>query len=545
MNKTLVFLKVRILKKLFFMAILIGVIYSLKNVAYCISKDFSDMLDIIGIPRYNVYNQQINEDIYKVYNLFVYSSPTSVNVSSQRWKTFPTGKWRYGGGMYKGVGTRGEYSILGRDYSGSLVYNYYFPLDSVPTLSPEKWNYLYVSGASTSWKDKNKYKYIEQIEYMKNANWYFSDIRNGQNNPYNQIEYNINALKVGLSKARLESVATWKSSGTIYINLLSKRGYVGYAVFMVPPMGQNVVLKSNINVASDEYVLKEEEDEIYIPININAYLDNLNKYTKKEHIKNFNLKLYINSKEVLNNSGSKIISMGNEYMLVITRKDFPPTQKHTIEIKLDAYVQTAFSNDGLLKDSQSKKISLVVKEKKIDLITSLDLRELALKNDEWVVSPLAQNIETNLKSSLGFTEAGRYIVIKNMFNDKHNISYEKISNVEAYLNSTKLENIEVIKLDSKSLAVKIKLPNDLANTLYGYKSLRDKYSNYFNIGIKELGTRVKKPYSVTISCKYKNQEYESTMLIDILDDYISNMNLYILNSTKNKEILSLKKWLEN
>ena len=255
MNKTLVFLKVRILKKLFFMAILICVIYSLKNVAYCISKDFSDMLDIIGIPRYNVYNQQINEDIYKVYNLFVYSSPTSVNVSSQRWKTFPTGKWRYGGGMYKGVGTRGEYSILGRDYSGSLVYNYYFPLDSVPTLSPEKWNYLYVSGASTSWKDKNKYKYIEQIEYMKNANWYFSDIRNGQNNPYNQIEYNINALKVGLSKARLESVATWKSSGTIYINLLSKRGYVGYAVFMVPPMGQNVVLKSNINVASDEYVL--------------------------------------------------------------------------------------------------------------------------------------------------------------------------------------------------------------------------------------------------------------------------------------------------
>ena len=72
-------------------------------------------------------------------------------------------------------------------------------------------------------------------------------------------------------------------------------------------------------------------------------------------------------------------------------------QNHTIDIKLDAYVQTAFSNDGLLKNSQSKKISLVVKEKKIDLITSLDLRELALKNDEWVVSPLAQNIETNLK----------------------------------------------------------------------------------------------------------------------------------------------------
>ena len=102
-----------------------------------------------------------------------------------------------------------------------------------------------------------------------------------------------------------------------------------------------------------------------------------------------------------------------------------------------------------------------------------------------------------------------------------------------------------MNLDSKSLVVKIKLPNDLANTLYGYKSLRDKYSNYFNIGIKELGTRARNPYSVTISCKYKKQEYESTMLIDILDDYISNMNLYILNSTKNKEVLSLKKWLEN
>lgn len=544
MNKTLVLLRVKILKKMFIILAFITFITITKNNAYCISSEFRQMLEIIGVPQYNVYNQQINEDIYKVYNLFVYSSPTAVNASGQRWKTFATGKWKYRGGMYTGSGTRGEYSILGRDYSGTLVYNYYFPLDRVPTLSPERWNYLYVDGAAASWKNKNKYVYGEQLQYMKSANWYFSDIRNGVNNPYNQIEYNINALKVGLSKARLETPATWKSSGTVYIRLLSERGNVGYAVFMIPPMGEDVKLKPQITLDSEEYILSKDEDEVYIPIKISAYLDNLNKYTKKEHVKNFNLKLYINSKEVLNNSGSKITSLGNEYMLVLTRQDFPPTQKYTIKIKLDAMVQTAFSNDGLLKASQTKNISLIVEEKKIDLITSSDIGELVSVNNKWVVSPLAQNFETKLKSSEGFTEAGRYVVVKSELNSNQNISKTDISDIQIYLNDSKLKEYEVITSNGNVLAFKFKIPYAISNTLYGYKSLRDKNLSYFNVLPNELGSRAKAPYELKVVCKYKGVLYENVMLLDILDDYISNMNLHVSNSYKDKELLNLDKWLE-
>lgn len=544
MNKRLVLLKVRILRKTFILMSALLFIFGIKNDAYCLSSEFAQMLKIIGVPQYNVYNQQINEDVYKVYNLFVYSSPTSVNASGQRWKTLSAGKWKYKGGMYKGSGTRGEYLILGRDYSGAIVYNYYFPADRLPTVSPEHWNYLYVDGAASSWKNKNKYVYVEQLEYMKNANWYFSDISKGVNNPYNQIEYNINALKVGLSKARLETSATWKSSGTVYIRRRSETGKIGYAIFMIPPMGEDVTLKAQIISSSDKYVLTQDSDEIYIPIKVDAYLENLNKYTKKEHVKNFNLRLYINSKEVLKNSGSKITSLGNEYMLVLTRQDFPPTQKHTIEIKLDAIVQTAFSNDGLLKTSQSKNISLIVEEKKIEVITSSDIGELVLTNNKWVVSPLAQNFETKIKNSEGFTESGRHIVIKSSLNNFQGVEKENILDIQIYLNDLKIDKYEILNSDEDIMALRLKIPYNLPNTLYGYKSLRDKELNYFCVSAEEVGKRMQEPYKLKMVYKYKNELYENSMLLDVLDDYINNMNLCVSNSYKDKERLDLDKWLE-
>lgn len=46
-----------------------------------------------------------------------------------------------GQGAYNGSGVRGEYNLLGRDYSGNIINNYYFPVDALPETTPENWWY--------------------------------------------------------------------------------------------------------------------------------------------------------------------------------------------------------------------------------------------------------------------------------------------------------------------------------------------------------------------------------------------------------------------
>lgn len=75
------------------------------------------------------------------------------------------GKWLSGG-------KRGEYYLLGRGYSGQTVANVYFPVDGTPEVTPDKWNYVYTAGAYNSWMDKSKYKYEEQLNYMKIVSYY-------------------------------------------------------------------------------------------------------------------------------------------------------------------------------------------------------------------------------------------------------------------------------------------------------------------------------------------------------------------------------------
>ena len=74
----------------------------------------------------NTYNEEINEDVYYAYNVFSYGKPHKVQDKNQRWKNSKYGYWTKNGGKYNGSGTRGEYYILGRSYSGALIYNYYF-----------------------------------------------------------------------------------------------------------------------------------------------------------------------------------------------------------------------------------------------------------------------------------------------------------------------------------------------------------------------------------------------------------------------------------
>lgn len=517
---------------------LLGFVYLItcSNI-YGLSDNFIFVINRIGVPRYNVYKEEINEDIYNLYNVFVYGNPLLVDPSLQRWKSFHAGLWTYNGGKYVGVGQRGEYTILGKDYNGGYIYNYYFPLDRVPSLPPDKWNYIYTPGALESWQDIGKYKFIEQVQYMKEANFLFSDISKGQNNPYNQITYNINALSIGLNKARLESCATWKSRGTVYTSIIGETGFYGYAVFAVPPMAENAYVSGQI-MANSEYTLEEDMDELIIPIKYKADVENTSKYATKEQVEEINTTLYINGEKCSSKSGSKIMSVGNTYMLVISRNEFPPNSTpYKIKIELESFVQTAFAADGLLQGKVAKDVEVLVREKYVEPINNSELRVLFKNNNNWVVRPLAQ-IYTENK---GVTEAGKTIVVKLDLN----VSSKEALNVCAYINSVRQELTIVESADKKSIAVIIQLPMNLDTTLYGYKSLREKTGSYFLIENDRIVKRCKQAHVLKICLIYKGRKSETILEFDTVDDYVSNINFDISSKTKSlKESINIfESWL--
>ena len=131
------------IKVVFRVLCILVVIYVLNsfslNSNFSKSYSFEEIIDIIGIPKYNKKNEKINEEIYNRYNLFVYSSPENVLKESylQRFKEVKEkGKYVYNK-------KRGEFYILGTNYEGEYVYNVYFPVDIVPETLPNTWK-LYI-----------------------------------------------------------------------------------------------------------------------------------------------------------------------------------------------------------------------------------------------------------------------------------------------------------------------------------------------------------------------------------------------------------------
>lgn len=494
-----------------------------------ISSDFKFVIDEIGVPQYNVKGKEINEDIYNVYNMFIYGSPTQVTSSEQRWKSLSTGKWCYGKSVYTGSGTRGEYAVLGYDYSGNIVYNYYFPLDRVTSTPVVKWQFLNISDALASWETGAKYYTSEQIDYMKNSKWWFQNISGGKNDPYDQIEYNLTAVQVGLNKVRLETPATWKTKGSVFTQRRTESGGIGWANFMIPPMSADAKVESNISCDLD-FTLTEIEDEIVIPISFGAELKELSKYAKAEHVKDITSVLYYNDKEVARISGSKITSVGNEYMLVITRDKIPQNKIYLFNLKVRSYVKTEFSADGLLQDEKEVTVTVNVEPKIIIPLSKSDLKVLSKSQDKWVVSPLAQNNETITAESQGITEAGRALLILNTINKKE-VTLGDISDINVYIDGVKVEssNVEVMKSKEDYLLVKLLLPTSLNTTLYGWKSLREEKQNYFEIDLNKILTRCEEPHKLELKYIVKGKEYVKELLFDTIDDYISNMNNDVLN----------------
>lgn len=525
------------MKKYFTVILIIFTAVIFLNKTYAISSKFKFVIDTVGIPRYNTYNEEINEDVYYTYNVFSYGKPNKIT-TSQRWKNSKYGLWTKNGGSYKGSGTRGEYYILGKSYSGKVIYNYYFPMDVIPSTTPDKWTFYTYPEASESWKDKTKYKYQEQLEYMKKAKLMFNDIssRDKADNPKYIKEYNITASSIGLSKARLDAAATWKTYGMISTRRKID-GVIYSQVYLVKPMAANANVKSSV-VVQNEYILKETEDEIVIPIEYKTSVINMTGYADKKHIKEIKSSLCINGKKVDEVSGSKIISVGNKYLLVITREEYPPDKNHLLEIVIDGYMHTEFAVDGLMQNKITKTIKLYVEPKQIIPVKETSIKILEKSNNKLVVRPLAQNFATNDVSS-GFTEGDKYLILKLDLN----IKKEKIQDVNVYLDDNKLDFNN--NYNSQNYILSFKIPDIIESTLYGEYSLRNKEGNFFNISKNLIGTRKQDPHKIIISFFVNGKKYVEKLYIDTLDRVLTNINNKILiNTNYNKQdVILLEDWL--
>ncbi len=487
---------------------------------YAISEDFKYVIGELGVPQYNVKNQEINEEIYNKYNLFVYGGPQSVASSMQRWKNLSNGK------MEKN-GVRGEYEVLGQDYSANIIYNYYFPLDRVTSTPVEKWTFLNISDALSSWNNAYKYYSEEQVNYMKEAYWWFQNIKGGKNDPYDQLQYNLNAIKVGLNKCRLETPATWKTKGSIFTQRRTESGGIGWANFAVEPMAANARVESYLKTEK-EYTLGELDDEITVPIEYGANLKDLTEYAKAKHVKEFVSKLSVNESVVSVSSGSKITSVGNKYMLVISRNQIPQNKDYKVKIKVQSQVKTEFSADGLLQDTKEMTIVVHIKPKKINPIEKTSLKILSKKEivsqnkKQWVVSPLAQNNESIKSNSQGITEAGRYLLLD--FEILNSFSKKDITNIKIKVDNSAVQDMGTISSNTNNLLVYFKVPDNTKTTLYGWKSLREKTGNFFNVNSSEVLERKSKPHTLTFEFEAKGYTFKEELLFDTIDDYISNMN---------------------
>ncbi len=193
------------------------------------STQFFNWLDSTGTPAYSVSGcYRADYETYRNYGLIVYGNPSDII-----------------GNEYKD----GEYRFLGYTFLESKYTNQLFPDDFDFGNLPENWDYIDVPGSAESWE------LLEQ-SVQKPYMLYTKLLGHGATT--------LTAADIGITRARVQSPATWMNSGSIYT--YKSNDY--YATFSVPAMGMGILSASLIPDFTDITVSSSYGDtEINLKLN--------------------------------------------------------------------------------------------------------------------------------------------------------------------------------------------------------------------------------------------------------------------------------------
>lgn len=515
--------------------VIICFLLKLSNI-YALSQNFEFVIDTIGIPKYNSRFQLINEDIYYTYNVFAYSDPVAlINNPMQRFKkVINNGKWTLSNGKYVGYGERGEYYLLGESYSGSPISNVYFPVDAIPESTPDRWVFIDDFEAYKSWQDKSKYKYIEQLEYMKNADLLFDyiDIRNGICDSYNLVSYNINVNKIGIYKMKLDTCSTWKTNGIVTAKRVTPNNFIRYAIFTTAPIEAKAEFYAKLLV-DNNYVLESPRSDLEIPIKFGAKVVNMTNTANAKHIKEIVSILYIDGVEIDRISGNKVSEIVKIHNYKISREKYKVSKTYPINIEIKSYLYTEFNVDGLMQNNINKQISLQVKEENIIKILDVSIANIEKVNENFVFVPFIETLNSKEKNSKGITEKGRYAAIKIK-------KGSQIKNLSLKINNTEI-SYDTIYENNDYLILKCIINKDINNTIESWNYIRNKTLNYFDINKNFVGDRIKDPNILEV---FVDNKSENLIYFDTIDEFTKNTNFSFSNNVINQNKLSEKKSVE-
>ena len=571
------------------------------NTSYCLSSNFKEVINVMGIERYNNQGYEINEYIYYTYNQIVYGGPQdAINEPTQRWKESEDGKWIVNG-------KKGEYRLLGYNNIGKVVNNHDFPMDIIPSTEPTQWRYATLVDAQESWDDISRFKFIEQKEYMQNINLMRDN-----------IAYDITALDIGLDKARLDSCSTWRTKGIIYTNRIDAYGKRWEATFVGPPIATNINFTNKVSTTSDTYTLAKHVYSKQIEVSYSAKVTGDLQYIKPEHVKKLESSIYINgfllgtitSYDTLSHSGKKKFTIYHEDLL-------PNSSKAIIDIRSKIY--TDFTTDGPMYAKNSCPVEIIVTRYEAanmvdrDILNESDYEEPEYKipQSNVEVPEISENSNVNVEvvritkkdnqywaqevnkcsatdnvNSLGFISAGQYIGIKisgdtnivsvnmKVVGDKSITTFDNLTkrfewdeptstgkstlfdSLEDYTNLYN-GNIVLEKTGEYVFETKYLIPYGTKQTLHSWNSLRDNGYNSFNINRDLILSRKHSPYILEFDI-YRQIEEETEYgtniytkkdtlqkYLDVFEGWTSlynrDISAYILNPNKKEEVYEVWK----
>ena len=530
---------------------------------YAYSSGFLYMINAMNIEMNNSNGLPINEEIYERYNLIVYGNPITANDPKQRWKSTENGNWTKGGGAWNGAGERGEYWILGQDFSGRSVHNEIFPDDYNSGTSPLEWNYRVITGAEESWSDASKYMYDEQKEYMLSQKL----SRFG-------VTYDLTVADIGLDKVRLENYATWGSAGSVYTEKPGQGNVYWVATFSIPPMAGDARLNSILKLPNGtEYTISKDENEIEIPLSFGACIDGLSEYAKAEHIKVIESELKVNGVTSNAVSASETIRISKNGNLIIKKSDYPGAGKITLNLECNSFASTYFPSDPVMYSNKNVVVTINFESESKNRVPDkrdpespviYDITVKRVTTDKWG-NEFLEDLYVNKKTGTPFVCAGQVIRIevevsksadlvtfdfagsnsirtldsltKKFLWDEPNSRGEKseywsLSMLQRAYNMPGKLLLEETTGSSKIYSATYVIPYKTTQTLHSWNSLREEKKDAFKIDETKLFKRMGSVYSLVIKATSEKGSRTKNYTFDVAERwdelYNHDISMYIL-----------------